>query len=267
MASVSRFLIERLVEAYQQGRRLALVFDYDGTLTPFAARPELARLDSATRGALAGLAATPRVAVGVVSGRALADLKAMVGLPGLDYGGSWGLELESRGRRLRPEPAEDLNRLLVELAVATEARLPAYPGAWLEKKAWGLTLHYREANPDQIEALRAEFLALLEPHAAAVRFYQAPLAIEVRPATGADKGTALHALSAREGAPLPCVLYGGDAANDAPALAAATELGGLALGIGPEPPAEAVYRLSDPAALTAFLAGLAATLTAIRSIA
>ncbi|MBL8260025.1 MAG: trehalose-phosphatase, partial [Candidatus Competibacteraceae bacterium] len=175
MASVSRFLIERLVEAYQQGRRLALVFDYDGTLTPFAARPELARLDSATRGALAGLAATPRVAVGVVSGRALADLKAMVGLPGLDYGGSWGLELESRGRRLRPEPAEDLNRLLVELAVATEARLPAYPGAWLEKKAWGLTLHYREANPDQIEALRAEFLTLLAPRAAAVRFYQAPL--------------------------------------------------------------------------------------------
>ena len=104
MTSVSRFLIEQLVTAYQQGRRLGLFFDYDGTLTPFAARPELARLDPAPRGALARLAAAPRVFAGVISGRALEDLKAMVGLPGLDYGGSWGLELESRGRRLGPEP-------------------------------------------------------------------------------------------------------------------------------------------------------------------
>lgn len=266
MTSVSRFLIEQLVTAYQQGRRLGLFFDYDGTLTPFAARPELARLDPAPRGALARLAAAPRVFAGVISGRALEDLKAMVGLPGLDYGGSWGLKLESRGRRLGPEPPAHFSRLLAELAAATEARLPAYPGAWVEKKAWGLTLHYRQANPGQLESLRAEFLTLLAPRAAAVRFYQAPLAIEVLPATDSDKGTALRALVAHAGVPLPCVLYAGDAANDAAALAAAAALGGFALGVGPEPPVEAVYRLPDTSALSAFLSALADTLTAVRSI-
>ena len=41
----------------------------------------------------------------------------------------------------------------------------------------------------------------------------------------------------------------------------AAESGGIALGIGPEPPAVAAYRLPDPAALAALLAALADTLT------
>lgn len=268
MASVANLLIDRLAAAYQQDRRLVLAFDYDGTLTPFAARPELARLDPALRGVLARLAATPRVTVGVISGRVLADVKRMVGLPGLHYGGTLGLELDLRGRRLGLEPAAPPDPVVNALIAATEARLPAYPGAWVEKKAWGLTLHYRQAHPDQIGALQAEFMALLEPHAAALRVFQASTTIEVFLERGTDKGTALRAMIAHgDFARSPYALYAGDAANDAAALAAATELGGIALGIGPEPPAEAVYHLADPAALSAFLALLAKTLTAVRSIA
>jgi trehalose-6-phosphatase len=83
------------------------------------------------------------------------------------------------------------------------------------------------------------------------------------PAIEHDKGTALRTIVAQGGPEPALVLYAGDAANDAPALAAAHAMGGIALGIGPEPPAEAVERLPDPAALTALLAALAETLTAI----
>jgi len=91
MPPASSTILERLMAAYHRGERLVLVFDYDGTLTPLVAHPSLAHLDPALRDVLARLAATPRVTVGLVSGRGLDDLVGMVGLEGLSYGGSTGL--------------------------------------------------------------------------------------------------------------------------------------------------------------------------------
>ncbi len=267
MSPVGHVMLERLVAAYWRGERLVLVFDYDGTLAPLVAHPSLARLDPALRGLLARLAATPRVTVGVVSGRALDNLMEVVGLAGLHFGGTCGLELDLCGERIIPAEALRARDLINELIDAVEARLLPYPGAWVEKKPFGLTVHYRQLATDKIAPLCAEVMALLEPHAAILHVLDGPLAIEALPAIGRDKGTALQAIVAHGGAKPATVLYAGDAANDAPALAAAVELGGIALGIGPEPPAVAEYRLPDPAALAAWLAALAAALTTVRSIA
>lgn len=267
-ATVGRVLLEQLVAAHLRGERLILVFDYDGTLAPFAVQPELAHLDPAVRGSLARLAATPRVAVGVVSGRALDDLTAMVGLPGLYFGGTWGLELDLRGERIVTADLSQSNQSILDLIAALETKLPTYPGARIEKKRSGLTIHYRQVRADRIESLRAELAALLEPHPAAFRIYQAPLAIEVLPEPGPDKSAALKTIAARGNPAQPAfVLYAGDAPNDAAALTLAAELGGIALGIGPEPPSSAEYRLPDPEALAELLAALADTLTTVRSIA
>lgn len=256
MPPVSAALLERLTSAHRRGERLALVFDYDGTLTPLVAHPSLAHLDPALRDALARLAAIPRVTVGVVSGRGLDDLIGMVGLEGLSYGGSTGLELELAGERHIPAAALESRALLDALRAASEICLTAYPGAWVEHKPFGFTIHYRQLAPDRIEPLRTEVTDLLKPHATGLHVLDGPLAIEVVPAIDRDKGTALRAIVATCGEPAT-VLYAGDAANDALALATAAELGGIALGIGPEPPAAAVYRLPDPAALHGLLAALA----------
>jgi trehalose-phosphatase len=267
MPPVSHVILERLLAAYRRGERLVLVFDYDGTLTPLVAHPRLAQLDPALRDLLDRLAALPRVAVGVVSGRGLDDLIGMVGLEELHYGGSTGLELELAGERLIPTEALDTRALLDSLSATVEPRLAAYPGAWVEKKPFGFTVHYRQLAMNKIEPLRADVMALLEPRATALHILDGPLAIEVVPAIARDKGTALRAIVAHGGAEPATVLYAGDAANDAPALAAAAELGGIALGVGPEPPAEAAYRLSDSTALTELLGALADALTTVRSIA
>ncbi len=261
MPPVTTTLLERLAAAHRRGERLVLVFDYDGTLTPLAAHPRLACLDPALRDVLARLAATPRVTVGVVSGRGLDDLIGMVGLAGLSYGGSTGLELELAGERRIPTEAPASRALLDTLRATAEIGLAAYPGAWVENKPFGFTIHYRQLAPDRVEPLRTEMADLLEPHAAGLHVLDGPLAIEVVPAIAQDKGTALRAIVAQGGAEPATVLYAGDTANDALALAAAAELGGVALGIGPEPPAEAVDRLPDPAALAELLAALADTLT------
>ena len=266
MPPVGHAILERLATAYQRGERLVLVFDYDGTLTPLVAHPRLARLDPALRDVLARLAATPRVTVGVVSGRGLDDLIGMVGLEGVSYGGSTGLELELAGERLIPTEALESRSLLDRVTEVTESRLPAYPGAWVENKPFGFTVHYRQLALDRIEPLRIEMANLLNPHTTRLHVLDGPMAIEVVPAIERDKGTALRAIVAHSGAAPTTVLYAGDAANDASALAAAAELGGIALGIGPEPPAVAAYRLPDPTALTELLAALANALTTVRSI-
>ena len=265
MPSTSSTIFERLLAAYQRGERLVLVFDYDGTLTPLVAHPRLACLDPALRDVLARLAATPRVTVGMVSGRGLDDLIGMVGLDGLSYGGSTGLELELAGERRIPAAVLASRPLLDQLTGVTESRLSAYPGAWVEKKPFGFTVHYRQLAADRIEPLRAEMAALLEPHAASLHVLDGPMAIEVVPAIEQDKGTALRAIVAHGGDKPATVLFAGDATNDAPALAVAAEWGGIALGVGPEPPAEAAYRLPDPATLAELLVALAKALTTVGS--
>ena len=211
MPPASATILERLITVYQRGERLVLVFDYDGTLTPLVAHPSLAHLDPALRDVLARLAATPRVTVGVVSGRGLDDLIGMVGLEGLSYGGSTGLELKLAGDRLIPAEALERRALLDALRAASEICLTAYPGAWVENKPFGFTVHYRQLAPDRIEPLRTEMVDLLEPHTASLHILNGPMAIEVVPAIERDKGTALRAIVAHGGNKPATVLYAGDA--------------------------------------------------------
>ena len=177
MLSTSQDILEKLRAAHRRGQRLVLIFDYDGTLTPLVAHPRLAVLDPALREVLARLAATPRVVVGVVSGRGLDDLISMVGLAGLSYGGSTGLELELAGQRLVPAGASASQARLDPLNTAIETHLTAYPGTWIERKPFGFTVHYRQLASDRVEALRAETTALLAPHAADLHVLDGPLAI------------------------------------------------------------------------------------------
>lgn len=256
MNPVSGRLIETLINAHQQGQRLVLVFDYDGTLTPLVEHPDLAHLVAALRNTLAQLAALPRVTVGIVSGRGLDNLMGVVGLNELYYGGTCGLELDLCGERVIAAGAAQTSDLLAKLLAAVERALIAYPGAWVEQKPFGFTLHYRQLTEELIIPLRVEMAALLKPHSADLLILEGPLAVEVLPAIAHDKGTALRAIVAHSGSEPATVLFAGDAANDGSALAVAAELGGISLGIGPESPTEAVYRLADPAALHDLLAGL-----------
>ncbi|NJM13016.1 MAG: trehalose-phosphatase [Synechococcaceae cyanobacterium SM1_2_3] len=225
-------------------------------MTPLVEHPDLAHLAVALRNILAQLAALPRVTVGIVSGRGLDNLIRMVGLNQLYYGGTCGLELDLRGERVISSEAAQTSELFAELLAAVETALLAYPGAWVEQKPFGFTLHYRQLTEELIVPLRAEIAALLKPHSADLLILEGPLAVEVLPAIEHDKGTALRAIVAHSGLEPAIVLFAGDAANDGPALAVAAELGGISLGIGPEPPPEAVYRLADPIALHTLLAGL-----------
>lgn len=264
----ARGWIERVAGEYGRGRPVAVLFDYDGTLTPLARHPCLAELDPRTRRRLAALAALPDVRVGVVSGRALEDVRAMVGLGGVYYAGCGGLEIDLLGRTARyPTPGAAL-RLLDAVRDRLLDLVRSSPGTWLERKPAAVTLHYRGLLPLAAACFRYEAAALLAG-AEGLRFRVVAEAIEVTPTGGWDRGAAVaaileHVADAVAARPLP--VYFGDAAHDAEAMVVTAHAGGVSVGVGADAPPHAGQRLADPSELGDCLDELAGRLAAGRGL-
>src|SRR5215203_1790575 len=77
-------------------QRLGVLTDFDGTIAPIAVRPDGAVVSPTARAALAALA-TRLPLVGVMSGRALFDLRAKLDMAELLYIGSHGLAWSYEG--------------------------------------------------------------------------------------------------------------------------------------------------------------------------
>lgn len=260
MTADSREVLDRLCEAYRHGSPLVLLFDYDGTLTPIVEHPRLAVLNSDTKRLLARLADRPRVSLGVLSGRQLDELAAMVDLPDLYLAGTGGLELDLRGTHIEHPRAAHAASLVERLAALLEKEMAAYQGAWLERKRLGLAVHYRHSPAHRLASLLATVDEATQHFAGELRIVQGPRAWEIMPAWGWNKGTAVRLILAHLGAGNHAILYAGDEANDAEAMETVVAIDGIALGIGPHAPSAAEYRLPHPTALRAFLSKLDAFL-------
>ena len=183
----------------------ALLFDVDGTLAPIAPLPELARVPDETRAELARLVAS-YLLVACISGRSGEDAARLVGVDGVRYVGTHGLELHERTAEL----------LAAVAALRDEIGLP------VEDKGLSLSYHYRTA-PDEAAA-RAE-LEEVEARArvAGLDPRWGRKVLEVRPVAQADKGTAVVALVQETGARR--ALYAGDDTTDLDAFAGLSEAG------------------------------------------
>lgn len=234
--------------ARSEGRILALLFDYDGTLTPVVERPGLAVLAPQMREVLASLAARPEVRLGVISGRGLTDLKRMVALDGIDYVGTAGLEMELGGERITHPDAEQAQSLLDALAIDLRGTLAAYPGAWLEIKPLGVTVHYRQVAEILLGPLQEILGPLLRSQTDRFHVLPGPMAVEIVPELGWTKGTAVEAILKRLDRPF-AACFAGDHANDASAFETVDRCGGISIGVGPEAPVCAKFRLDSPQTL------------------
>lgn len=74
-------------------KQLTLLLDYDGTLAPIAAHPNLTSMSEATKHSLNRIAENPNIFTAVISGRAVDDVKKKIALNGIVYAGNHGLEI------------------------------------------------------------------------------------------------------------------------------------------------------------------------------
>jgi trehalose 6-phosphate phosphatase len=248
-------LCEQIASDYRRGRHLALFLDYDGTLVPIVEHPCLATLDRHTRRLLDRLARRPRVYVTIVSGRCLDDLKTLVPLRRLYFAGTGGMELDLGVTQVVHPSAERAAASVGVLVSRLKEEMTAWPGAWVEDKRLACTVHYRAVSPPLIATVCTAVQRIIACCRAPMVAIDGPMAIEITPACGWNKATAVHMVIEHLGVVDPVPLYAGDGANDAVALAAVTSMGGIAMGVGREAPA-AGYRLAGPAAMREFLENL-----------
>lgn len=243
--------------AAARGAARTILSDLDGTLAPFAPTPSAARVPSGTLAALEALAAAGWT-VAIASGRAWAEARALVPLPGVLVFGSHGAE-DERGRLLVPDAAA-LAARLDDLAAAARPLVARFAGAWIERKPAGLAIHDRLVAGDARAAwaeARDAWVAGRDLRGIALR--HGACVLELR-AAGFDKGLVARRFAARwaaETSDESLVTLGDDRTDED--LFAAVEGRGLAVRVGEaERPSRAARRLRSPREVEEFLTALAA---------
>jgi trehalose 6-phosphate synthase/phosphatase len=234
----------------------ALFFDYDGTLTPHTPHPRDAVLPDAARAALEHAARTPNVDVVIVSGRALSDVQAMVGVPGLTYVGNHGFEIEGPGISYRHGDT-DLHGPSLDRA-ADQLEALGIDGGWVERKGLTISYHFRQvAEPLRSEAERRA-TAVVRQHDLVPIVGKA--VVEGRPPVEWHKGRAvLHVLRQRHGTDWPSrvrAIYIGDDVTDEDAFRSLRGIG-RSVCVGTCAGSVADYRLPNPAAVVQLIRWLA----------
>jgi trehalose-phosphatase len=238
----------------------AVFLDYDGTLTPIVARPDLAILADDMRATVRDLAALCPVAI--ISGRDRADVARLVNLDTLVYAGSHGFDIAGPGGlRKQHEQASAFLPALDRAERRLEQAVGGIAGALIERKRFAIAMHYRLVAETDVGAVEAAVDAALETNPNLRKTYGKKV-FELRPRLDWDKGKAVLWLLAALGLDRSDILplYLGDDDTDEDAFAALAGRGiGILVADGQQPTA-AQYRLKDPDAVGRFLRALAATL-------
>lgn len=131
-------------------RILVLFLDFDGTLCPIMSRPSMVRLTAEKKEILRQLSHQPDLKVGIISGRALSDVKERVGVPGILYAGNHGLELEGPNIRYLHPAASEFRHLAKKLVYRLKAAFAFLPDMIVESKTFSVSVHYRQVPEDKI---------------------------------------------------------------------------------------------------------------------
>ena len=239
--------------------RVLLLFDYDGTLTPIVARPEIALLSDETRRRLAELAQIDRFVVGVISGRELAELEDLVAIPGLVYAGNHGLEMSGMDMDFIHPDAPGFIDSLAEVTGSLDRQLRSIPNAVVHNKRLTLSVHFRNTPDSYSHQVDSAVAAVVEPYASAgqMKITRGKKVIEVRPNIAWGKGEAIKKIFQSCGdEPLP--MFFGDDQTDEDGFVAVQGIGGIAVYIGPpRQETKALHQLESPAEVAEVLTFLA----------
>lgn len=252
---VSRVLAA--IEERPSNEQLVMLSDFDGTLAPYHPDPAAPTLSADTKDVLETLATRHDTAVGLVSGRRLADLDLRTRLSRRVYlAGLHGLEIRHEAQAWHHPDLVESREVTDAVTNAIASRVGYVRGLKLEDKGVALTVHVRSVAPHQrdevIRSAREAASAWLE--AGTIKAIDAHYAIEFLPNIGWTKGDAvrwiLDDVERRVGRPAWCVFFGDDE-TDEDAFRAIDR--GLTVVVGRRPSA-ARMRLRSPTEVAHVLA-------------
>jgi trehalose-phosphatase len=246
--------MKKLPDLIPPGAPVAVFLDYDGTLVPIRGRPELARLTVERRDELALLG--KELFVGIVSGRPLAQLRRMVGLPGLVYVGNHGLEIWASGRTwVHPEAAR-AKRKIARAVSAIKSGACDFPGIFVENKGLTASVHFRQVPARHHAPLRAIVADEVRRSRGDLVLSRGKKVFEIRPNIPWDKGRGVLELLRRpRGLRAFFPVYIGDDQTDEDAFRALRDRG-MTIRVGPGRKTLAGHRLPGVDDVWKFLAAL-----------
>ena len=237
-------LTPELREAIRQiagTEHLLVAMDFDGTMAPIVGHADDARPLPRSAAAFAGLAVLPRTTTALISGRALASLRAvasppvntlLIGSHGAEAWlgpGSTGLTLDSGQKAL-----------LAEVRAVLEDIVREAPGTMLEDKPAGVVLHTRLASDDVADdAVAAARSVLQDRKGVFLKDGKRVLETSVVNASKGEGVTFLRQITGATG-----VLFAGDDTTDEDALAR-LEPGDVGVKVGLDF-TQAQYRVEAP---------------------
>ena len=224
----------------------AVFLDYDGTLTPIVARPELAILSDSVRHLLRRLSAT--FPVTIVTGRDVDVVRALVAIDRLGYVGSHGLDIVGPPKSgLHHHVAEAFGPELDDAEAALRRRTDDIEGVLVERKRFSISTHVRQVDPRWHPRVKAIVDELREAHPA-LRREGGKMLFELRPDIDWDKGTAVQWLLEGMGIEPSAALYVGDDLTDETVFAALAGHGVTVVVAGPHDQRStfARFRVNDP---------------------
>lgn len=246
--------LDHIESRLRQARTLALILDYDGTLVRIAPRPQQAWLSLQHRHCLTTLAHCQNTYPGIVSGRALADLRRQVGLDRIYYAGCHGLELALPSGRVKTFCPPGPRRLVAEVARRLRRELRPSSGLLIEDKGASVALHYRQVEPRTAAAARRLFRALVRERPG-LRLLAGKKVLEALPQVGCDKGRAirriLQHLRLRRRCGLLAIYVGDDKTDEAAFREVARH--GLAIRVGRAHRTQAKYSVGSVGEVYKFL--------------
>ncbi|MCD6319901.1 MAG: bifunctional alpha,alpha-trehalose-phosphate synthase (UDP-forming)/trehalose-phosphatase [Candidatus Desulfofervidaceae bacterium] len=138
---------EKLINDYIKSSHRLILLDYDGTLVPFAERPERAKPDTHLLQLLASLAQEKKNEIVIISGRDKNTVEKWFGSLGIALIAEHGVWIkEKNGTWEMIEPLQ--NDWKEEIKPVLETYVDRTPGSFIEEKEYSLVWHYRKADPE-----------------------------------------------------------------------------------------------------------------------
>jgi len=229
-------------------KKILLLLDYDGTLTPIVSRPSDAILGSQMRKSLVHLSRAEKFDIGIVSGRRLSEVRGLVKVKGIYYAGNHGLEIKGPNIQFLHPNYIRFKPYIKKIKQELKNKLGDIRGILIEDKDITLSLHYRLVNQKDIRKIKNVFKKLTLPYLRnkKIKITEGKKVLEVRPPINWDKGKALGLIERlTKKTPSSLTIYIGDDQTDEDAFRVLKKKG-ISIFVGkPKRKSHARYYLKD----------------------